>query len=296
MPQTPSLPLPLPTCMPAIRYSACRLAPTCVLSTLSLCRSLCIRTHALPVPAMVSAGDYTHPSPLSPVSLHTHTALPMRCHGHSVPPPPVHAPRSRLTLHTPVPIRIHPSRPWTPHLNGVTKTESPGSLWSPADTASFGIDNWNHLGSLLFMAGFSGHTVILSLARGVTDPNEFNTTINWAFVRLYHMPVFSESEVGFFRSLLRLSTRLSGAQGILCSGSLSARRCGYLHSLDPLSLPAPFCVQISMELVHTPGYNAALNQAALWMLVVGPLCVASLPCLLPISANSGAGPIRADHP
>ncbi|KAJ7856083.1 hypothetical protein B0H14DRAFT_2753411, partial [Mycena olivaceomarginata] len=92
-------------------------------------------------------------------------------------------------------------------------------------TASFGIDNWNHLGSLLFMAGFSGHTVILSLARGVTDPNEFNT---------------------IFRASVATSIyALIGCAGYLMFGKSVSQ-------------------EISMELVRTPGYNAALNQAALF--------------------------------
>ncbi|KAJ7870965.1 hypothetical protein B0H14DRAFT_2230216, partial [Mycena olivaceomarginata] len=83
-------------------------------------------------------------------------------------------------------------------VDGVTTTESPGSLWSPADT-SFGIDNRNHLGIAfgLFMAGLSSHAAILSLARDMTDPTEFNTMIDWVLVRLHYMSVFSESEVGF---------------------------------------------------------------------------------------------------
>jgi vesicular inhibitory amino acid transporter len=176
-------------------------------------------------------------------------------------------------------------------VDGVSKTESPGSLWSPADT-SFGIDNWNHLGIAfgLFMAGFSGHAVIPSLARDMTDPSEFNKMIDWAFVRLYHMSVFS-SEVG-----------VSGRCYVYLR-AYRVRRVSYVRELcqpggaDILSSFArpplttrPFLVQISMELVSTPGYNAALNQAALWMLVISPLCVASPPCLLPISANCGAGP------
>lgn len=32
--------------------------------------------------------------------------------------------------------------------------------------------------------------------------------------------------------------------------------------------------QISMDLLNTPGYNTALNQVALWMLVISPLWVA----------------------
>ncbi|KAK1223802.1 hypothetical protein PQX77_013326 [Marasmius sp. AFHP31] len=67
--------------------------------------------------------------------------------------------------------------------DGLTKREYPGSLWSPAPT-SFNIDNWTNLGLAfgLFMAGFSGHAVIPSLARDMANPDQFDTMINWAFV------------------------------------------------------------------------------------------------------------------
>ncbi|KAJ7850167.1 hypothetical protein B0H14DRAFT_3137715 [Mycena olivaceomarginata] len=98
-------------------------------------------------------------------------------------------------------------------VDGVTKTESPGSLWSPADTSS-GIDNRNHLGIAfgLFMAGLSSHAAILSLARDMTDPSEFNTMIDWVLV---------------------VATSI-------------------------------------YALIGSAWYNAALNQAALWMLVISP--------------------------
>ncbi|KAJ7619383.1 transmembrane amino acid transporter protein-domain-containing protein [Roridomyces roridus] len=120
-------------------------------------------------------------------------------------------------------------------IDGVSKTESPGSLWSPADT-SLGIDNWNHLGIAfgLFMAGFSGHAVIPSLARDMVDPSQFDKMINWAFV------------------VATSIYALIGAAGYFMFGnSVSA--------------------EISMELLGTPGYNAAINEAALWMLVLSPL-------------------------
>ncbi|KAJ6615354.1 transmembrane amino acid transporter protein-domain-containing protein [Mycena sp. CBHHK59/15] len=118
-------------------------------------------------------------------------------------------------------------------VDGVSKTESPGSLWSPAET-SLGIDNWNHLGIAfgLFMAGFSGHAVIPSLARDMTDPSEFNKMINWAFI------------------VATSIYTLIACAGYLMFGTLSAQ---------------------SMDLLNTPGYNTALNQAALWMLVLSPL-------------------------
>ncbi|KAF7345032.1 Aa-trans domain-containing protein [Mycena venus] len=120
-------------------------------------------------------------------------------------------------------------------VDGVSKTESPGSLWSPAET-SLGIDNYNHLGIAfgLFMAGFSGHAVIPSLARDMTDPSEFNKMIDWAFV------------------VATSIYTLIGCAGYLMFGNSVSQ-------------------EISMDLLATPGYNAALNEAALWMLVISPL-------------------------
>jgi vesicular inhibitory amino acid transporter len=31
------------------------------------------------------------------------------------------------------------------------------------------------------------------------------------------------------------------------------------------------CIQISIDLLRTPGYNPTLNQVLLWMLVISPL-------------------------
>ncbi|KAF8140795.1 transmembrane amino acid transporter protein-domain-containing protein [Mycena galopus ATCC 62051] len=120
-------------------------------------------------------------------------------------------------------------------VDGVSKTDAPGSLWSPAET-SFGIDNWNRLGVAfgLFMAGFSGHAVIPSLARDMVDPSEFNKMIDWAFV----------VATGIYA--------LIGCAGYLMFGNSVSQ-------------------EISMDLLSTPGYNAALNEAALWMLVLSPL-------------------------
>ncbi|KAJ7836870.1 hypothetical protein B0H14DRAFT_3460417 [Mycena olivaceomarginata] len=125
------------------------------------------------VPAHQSSPAQYAPPPRHP---------PVRCPAYSFPPP-----ASCARLYAPACMWARLSR-YTPILgilstvlivvvilvDGVTKTESPGSLWSPADM-SFGIDNWNHLGIVFgpFMAGFSGHAVIPSLARDMT-----NTTAN----------------------------------------------------------------------------------------------------------------------
>ncbi|KAH6917218.1 amino acid transporter [Coprinopsis sp. MPI-PUGE-AT-0042] len=67
-------------------------------------------------------------------------------------------------------------------IDGFSKKTAPGSLWEPAPT-SFGVKSFNKLGLAfgLFMAGFSGHPVIPSLARDMVDPSQFDHMINWAF-------------------------------------------------------------------------------------------------------------------
>ncbi|KAJ7024165.1 transmembrane amino acid transporter protein-domain-containing protein [Mycena alexandri] len=120
-------------------------------------------------------------------------------------------------------------------IDGVTKTESPGSLWAPAET-SLGINNYHHMGIAfgLFMAGFAGHAVIPSLVRDMIDPSKSSKMINYAF--------------GVATSIYTL---------IACAG--------YLMFGNSVS------AEISMDLLNTPGYNVTLNQAALWMLVLSPL-------------------------
>ncbi|KAJ8084203.1 hypothetical protein PM082_002970 [Marasmius tenuissimus] len=119
--------------------------------------------------------------------------------------------------------------------DGLTKREYPGSLWSPAPT-SFNIDSWTNLGLAfgLFMAGFSGHAVIPSLARDMANPDQFDTMINWAFI---------------------VSTAIYTLIGYV----------GYLMFGNEVS------DEISMDLLRTPGYNPYLNKIALWMLVVSPI-------------------------
>ncbi|KAF9044884.1 hypothetical protein BDZ89DRAFT_942779 [Hymenopellis radicata] len=120
-------------------------------------------------------------------------------------------------------------------VDGVSKRDAPGSLWSPAET-SFGVESANNLGLAfgLFMAGFSGHAVIPSLARDMQDPSQFDKMIDWAFV---------------------IATFIYGLIGYA----------GYLM------FGANVSEEISMDLLRTPGYSPILNQAALWMLVISPL-------------------------
>ncbi|KAG5654742.1 hypothetical protein H0H81_003750 [Sphagnurus paluster] len=119
--------------------------------------------------------------------------------------------------------------------DGFSKHDAPGSFWSPAET-TFGIESWNGLGIAfgLFMAGFSGHAVIPSLARDMADPSQFDKMINWAFV----IATFLYALIGY--------------AGYLMFGKYVSE-------------------EISMDLLRTPGYNPVLNQFALWMLVLSPL-------------------------
>ncbi|KAJ7597211.1 transmembrane amino acid transporter protein-domain-containing protein [Mycena floridula] len=120
-------------------------------------------------------------------------------------------------------------------VDGLSKTDSPGSLWAPAET-SFGVGSFRSLGLSfgLFMAGYSGHAILPSLARDMKDPSQFNKMIEWAFI----VATFVYALIGF---------------------------AGYLMFGDEVS------DEISIDLLNTSGYNPTLNRAALWMLVISPL-------------------------
>ncbi|KLO16986.1 hypothetical protein SCHPADRAFT_868718 [Schizopora paradoxa] len=119
--------------------------------------------------------------------------------------------------------------------DGISKTDSPGSLWRPAET------NWTvaGLGELgvafgLFMAGFSGHAVLPSLARDMTDPSQFDSMINCAF---------------FVATVIYM---IIGAAGYLMFGNAVSE-------------------EVSQDLLATSGYNVFLNHLAVWSLVIMPL-------------------------
>ncbi|KAF8316164.1 hypothetical protein DL93DRAFT_2056652 [Clavulina sp. PMI_390] len=120
-------------------------------------------------------------------------------------------------------------------VNGLGKTEAPGSLWEWEQTEwapksltglglSFGI----------FMAGFAGHAVIPSIAADMQHPEDFDTMINYAF----------------------------GATSIVYA---AVGLCGYLMFGSSVS------DEISQDLLSTPGYNAAFTRTSMWMLVITPI-------------------------
>ncbi|KAF8559229.1 hypothetical protein OG21DRAFT_1403136 [Imleria badia] len=120
-------------------------------------------------------------------------------------------------------------------VDGFSKSDSPGSLWSPAHT-SLSLGSLGQVGIAfgLFMAGFSGHVVIPSLARDMKDPSQFDHMANRAFF----VATFIYAIIGY---------------------------AGYLMFGDSVS------DEISKDLLATPGYNATLNQLVMWLLVITPL-------------------------
>ncbi|KAG9314517.1 transmembrane amino acid transporter protein-domain-containing protein [Chiua virens] len=120
-------------------------------------------------------------------------------------------------------------------IDGFSKPNSPGSLWSPAyTTLSPGTFGEVGVAFGLFMAGFSGHVVIPSLARDMIDPSKFDHMANRAFL----VATFIYAIIGY---------------------------AGYLMFGNSVS------DEISKNLLATPGYNSTLNQIVMWLLVITPL-------------------------
>jgi len=120
-------------------------------------------------------------------------------------------------------------------IDGLTKKTAPGSIWDPQST-NLGIVSFPKLGVSfgLFMAGFSGHVAIPSLARDMIDPSQFDRMINTAFV---------------------IATSLYGVIGVA----------GYTMFGNSVS------EEFSQSLFSTPGYNVLLNKIALYALIITPM-------------------------
>ncbi|KAH8100648.1 transmembrane amino acid transporter protein-domain-containing protein [Cristinia sonorae] len=142
-------------------------------------------------------------------------------------------------------------------IDGFSKPDYPGSLWSPAPT-SWGIASLAELGVSfgLFMAGFSGHAVIPSLARDMVDPSQFDKMIDYAFC---------------------IATAVYATIGVA----------GYLMFGNSVS------DEFSQDLMKVVGYNPALNKIALWGLVLSPLskyALATRPLAITIEMLLGIDP------
>ncbi|EJD55658.1 hypothetical protein AURDEDRAFT_49921 [Auricularia subglabra TFB-10046 SS5] len=148
--------------------------------------------------------------------------------------------------------------------DGASKPTAPGSLWEPAPT-QLGAQSPLKLTLAfgLFMAGFSGHAVIPSLALDMDQPEEFDKVMNIAFV-----------PTTFLYALM-------GAAGYLMFGDAVSQ-------------------EISQDLLHTPGYSLPLNKLCVWMLVIVPLtkfALAARPLNITLELLLGLGApddVRAD--
>jgi len=120
-------------------------------------------------------------------------------------------------------------------VDGLSKFDAPGSLWSPARTSP-SFCNLEELGLAfgLFMAGFGAHAALPSLARDMAEPHRFNEAMNYSF---------------------SFATTIYALIGIV----------GYLMFGNDVN------DEISQNLLQVPGYSPALNKLALWMLVLTPL-------------------------
>ncbi|KAJ7102221.1 transmembrane amino acid transporter protein-domain-containing protein [Mycena belliarum] len=120
-------------------------------------------------------------------------------------------------------------------VDGLTKQNTPGSLWDPAET-TMGFSSWSNLGIAfgLFIAGFGCHPLVPSLARDMIEPHKFERMINLAFA---------------------IATAIYALLAVA----------GYLMFGNAVS------GEISIDLLKTSGYYKPLNHLAIWMLVLSPL-------------------------
>lgn len=132
-------------------------------------------------------------------------------------------------------------------IDGFSKKTAPGSIWDPQPT-NLGIASLPKLGVSfgLFMAGFSGHIAVPSLARDMVDPTQFDKMINTAYF---------------------IATALYGIIG-------AAGYCMFGNGVSE---------EFSEDLFSTPGYNKLLNKIALYALIITPLTKFGL-CAYPMSS------------
>lgn len=199
------------------------------------------------------------------------------------------------------------------------KTTAPGSIRDPMPT-SWGVEDWEKvpLSFGLLMSGFAGHAVLPSLARDMAEPEHFDRMVDTAYVSYSfrcgmgtyaHVP----ASYFFFAVLVRqvvatVIYSVIAAIGYLMFGSniseevrpclLHSSPCIFSHrliALDPSRLStfpnaavdtlSHFTIQITKNLISTPGFPAWLNQLALWMIVLSPVSKFAL-STRPVSSRS----------
>ncbi|KAH9817855.1 transmembrane amino acid transporter protein-domain-containing protein [Melampsora americana] len=118
-------------------------------------------------------------------------------------------------------------------IDGFLKSDSPGSIFSPAQTSLWPNSKWG-LSAGLMMSGFSGHSVIPSLARDMRNPQDFNRMIDYAYL-----------SAGSMYAII----------GVV----------GYLMFGDSVSQ------EITHDILVTPGFPIFINQLAIWMVAINPI-------------------------
>lgn len=130
--------------------------------------------------------------------------------------------------------------------DGLVKEDAPGSIFHPAKTSLTPSHRWG-LSAGLMMSGFSGHSVMPSLAREMRNPQDFNRMVDYAYVAAGSMYLI----VGLI---------------------------GYLMFGDDVSQ------EITQDILRTPGYPKVINQFAIWMVGINPVAKFAL-CTRPLNVT-----------
>ncbi|POW11334.1 hypothetical protein PSTT_05370 [Puccinia striiformis] len=123
--------------------------------------------------------------------------------------------------------------------DGLIKEDAPGSIFHPAKTSLSPSHRWG-LSAGLMMSGFSGHSVMPSLAREMRNPQDFNRMVDLAY--------------------------LAAGSMYLIVGMI-----GYLMFGDDVSQ------EITHDILRTPGFPKLINQVTVIMIGINPLPVLSRP-------------------
>ncbi|KAG0146698.1 hypothetical protein CROQUDRAFT_657050 [Cronartium quercuum f. sp. fusiforme G11] len=128
--------------------------------------------------------------------------------------------------------------------DGLVKQDAPGSIFDPVETSLWPSGKWG-LSAGLMMSGFSGHSVIPSLARDMRDPQEFNRMIDWAYISAGSMYA------------------VVGVAGYLMFGNSVSQ-------------------EITHDILVTAGFPVLVNQIAIWMVAINPIAKFAL-CTRPLN-------------
>lgn len=131
-------------------------------------------------------------------------------------------------------------------IDGLVKEEAPGSIFHPAKTSLKPSHKWG-LSAGLMMSGFSGHSVMPSIAREMRNPHEFSRMLDYAYLAAGSMYMI----IGLI---------------------------GYLMFGDEVSQ------EITQDILRTPGYPWTINRIAIWMVGINPIAKFAL-CTRPLNVT-----------